>query len=306
MGGGRWDEDQYRSYARTTKHVDIDSSGKLAGNFSTQEMFTNRRLDPMLNIKDKIRECCDSAEHPNTIPVILEIDVTGSMGRGAVEVAKSLNPIMTKLYSDLSDVQFMIIAIGDLAYDDCPIQVSQFESDIRIAEQLDKVYFEGHGGGNGFESYTAGWWIGLNMCSLDCWKRGRKGLIISTGDEPLNPYLPANRLSKITGRGLEADVETNKLYEEVKKKFDIHHIAIDDRSTCYRSYQSSIESTWGKLLGEGYHVSTIEDLEDMIVSIIKDFAAKNSIMGVTPLGEPEEPEEQTSGFIGLSDGGISW
>lgn len=53
-------------------------------------------LDP----KNVIRECCDTEEHPNTIPVILALDVTGSMGQAAVEVAKKLNVIMTKLNYD--------------------------------------------------------------------------------------------------------------------------------------------------------------------------------------------------------------
>ena len=78
------------------------------------------------------------------------------MGNTAVEVAKKLNEIMTNLYEEVSDVQFMIMGIGDLYCDEAPIQASQFESDIRIAEQLDKIYFEGGGGGNGYESYTAG------------------------------------------------------------------------------------------------------------------------------------------------------
>lgn len=84
----------------------------------------------------------------------------------------------------------MIMGIGDLAYDGCPIQVSQFESDIRIAEQLDKIYFEFGGGGNSFESYTAAWYFGSRHTKLDCLNRGKKGIIITMGDEQLNPYLP--------------------------------------------------------------------------------------------------------------------
>lgn len=306
MGSGGWSHDTYVNYARTVKKADVDSTGKLSGHYNAQEMFVSRRLDPALNIKDKIRECCDSAEHPNTIPVILGIDITGSMGKAAVEVAQSLNPIMNILYNDLTDVQIMVMGIGDLAYDDAPIQVSQFESDIRIAEQLDKVWFEGNGGGNGYESYTAAWWIGLHCCALDCWKRGKKGIIITTGDEPLNPYLPGKRLANITGRGVEADVLTDKLYEEVLKRFDVHHIAIDDHSTCYREYKDAINRSWKKRLGEAFHVSTVAGLEQQIVSIIKDFVAHSNTLSSTPMGAIEDEEPTGSGFVGLSSGGISW
>lgn len=60
------------------------------------------------------------------------------MGSAATDVAKKLNYVMTELYKQVKDVQFMIMGIGDLAYDSAPIQISQFESDIRIAEQLTK------------------------------------------------------------------------------------------------------------------------------------------------------------------------
>ena len=39
---------------------------------------------------------------------------------GVVEVAKKLNVIMTKLYEKVTDVEFLIMGIGDLACDSCP------------------------------------------------------------------------------------------------------------------------------------------------------------------------------------------
>jgi hypothetical protein len=162
-----------------------------------------------------MRECRDSEEHPETVPVILALDVTGSMSAAAVEIAKKLNVIMTNLYDQVKDVEFMIMGIGDLYCDRGSIQISQFESDIRIAEQLDKIWFEFGGGGNFWESYSAAWYMGSRHCDLDCWKRGKKGIIITMGDERLNPYLPEEALMLQTGDDLEADVKTEDLYEEV-------------------------------------------------------------------------------------------
>ena len=96
-----------------------------------------------------MRQCHDSEEHPNTVPVILALDVTGSMGRAAVKAATCLNSIMTGIFcsDEIKDVEFCVMSIGDIHYDRAPIQISQFESDIRIAEQMDEVFFEGGGGG---------------------------------------------------------------------------------------------------------------------------------------------------------------
>lgn len=203
------------------------------------------------------------------------MDVTGSMGGAAVEVAKKLNVVMTKLYKEVSDVEFLIMGIGDLAYDSCPIQASQFESDIRIAEQLDKIYFEGHGGGNGFESYTAAWYFGLYHTKLDCWKRGNKGIIITMGDEALNPYLPMNGkrcgLIASTGDNLESDVETKDLYDNVIKKFDVYHLAVDDPQSAYDRYADDIKDSFGKYLDDKHlKVVSLDNIVQTIVDIIKD------------------------------------
>ena len=227
MGSGAWSAKDYTAYS-VSMNIAVTMDGILSSNYSAQDLFTSHAIQPELNPYNVIRECCDSKEHPNTIPVILALDVTGSMGSAAAEVAKKLNLVMTELYKKVTDVEFMIMGIGDLAYDDAPIQVSQFEADVRIAEQLDKIYFEGGGGGNNFESYTAAWYFGLRHTKLDCWNRGKKGIIITMGDEPLNPYLPKKPLSAVTGDSLQGDVETESLYKATSDKFDIYHLAVND------------------------------------------------------------------------------
>ena len=186
MGSGSWTTTSFVNYA-TSRGYETDTRGTITSNYSNQEMFKAKNIDASLDPKGVIRECCDSKEHPNTFPVILALDVTGSMGQAAVEISKRLNNIMTKLYEQVEDIEFMVMGIGDLSYDSCPIQASQFESDIRIAEQLEKVYFEFGGGGNSYESYTAAWYFGARHTKLDCWNRGKKGIIITIGDERLNP-----------------------------------------------------------------------------------------------------------------------
>lgn len=267
MGYGYYTSQDYTNYS-ITKGRKINKDGSIDGDYSAQEMFTNRHLDPMLNPKKVMRECCDSEDHPNTRPVILALDVTGSMGSAAVAVAKTLNPLMTKLFKEIPDIEFMTMGIGDLSYDSAPIQISQFESDIRIAEQLDKIYFEGGGGGNGYESYTAAWYMALYHTKIDAIERGCKPLIITMGDEPLNPYLPAWALDRATGDTNEADVNTKVLYEKVSKKFEVHHIAVGNS---YNWYKEEIDETWKGLLKEKFHVATPDTISDLLASIITDY-----------------------------------
>lgn len=268
MGGGSWTRDSFKTYS-VSKNMTVDERGSITGNYRAQEMFRQRRISPELDPKNVIRECCDSEEHPNTRPVILALDVTGSMGGASVKVAKELNVIMTELYDKVQDVEFMIMGIGDLSYDNAPIQASQFESDIRIAEQLDKIYFEAGGGGNAYESYTAAWYFGLNHCKLDCWNRGKKGIIITLGDEPLNPYLPMSPLAVSTGNKIQGDVETDELFKEVIQKYDVYHLAVEDRETSYWRYADRIKSSFGKYLDENHlKVVNMDNLANTIVGIV--------------------------------------
>lgn len=270
MGGGAWTRDAFATYSTSVGRM-VDSSGTIVGNYSAQEMFKQRKIAPELDPMGVIRECCDSEEHPNTKPVILALDVTGSMGGASVKVAKKLNVIMTELYEKVKDVEFLIMGIGDLAYDIAPIQASQFESDIRIAEQLDKIYFEGGGGGNSYESYAAAWYFGLRHCKLDCWSRGKKGIIITIGDEPLNPYLPKNALSDVTGYKLQGDVETDDLYKQVIAKYEVYHLAVNDAETSYRWNEREIKNTFGKYLDDNHlKVVNMDNLANTIVGIVVD------------------------------------
>ena len=284
MGGGSWTTSSYTSYTKT-KGIKTsclaDGTVTLDSSYDVQDLYKARKLDEALDPKGVVRECVDSDEHPNTIPVILALDVTGSMGSALEEVSKKLNAIMTETYKKVKDVEFLVMGIGDLAYDDAPIQASQFESDIRIVEQLDKVYFERGGGGNRYESYTAAWYFAINQTKLDAWKRGKKGILITLGDEPLNPYLPKEALKRVTGNEtLQGDVETKELYNEVIKKYDVYHFAINDSHTCYRYYRDDIKETWGKYLDNNhFKVVTLKQLAEQIVSAIVE--SSNSVIDET-------------------------
>ncbi|MCQ2189446.1 MAG: hypothetical protein MJZ00_06005 [Paludibacteraceae bacterium] len=273
MGAGRWDNEDFTRYA-TASGKSYDAKTKRVNGQTYRSTHLDKDMDP----KGVIRECVNTAEHPNTIPIILALDVTGSMGSACIETAQSLAVIMEDLYKKYADIEFMVMGIGDLDYDNAPIQASQFESDVRIAKWLDKIYMEHGGGGNKFESYTAAWYFGLYHTKLDAFdKQGRKGIIITMGDEGLNPYLPKERLNNVTGDKNQADIETKDLYKAAIEKFDIFHIAVDATDSSYNYHKENIENSFGKLLGDRYKVATINGLSNAITECINDSQKNNEI-----------------------------
>ena len=291
MGYGYWTRDSFANYSAARGRT-VNAAGNLDSRLTDQQIFIQRGLHPMLNPKNVMRECCDSKDHPGSIPVILALDVTGSMGAASAEVAKKMNEVMTRLYDTVQDVEFMVMGIGDLSYDRAPIQISQFEADIRIAEQLDMVYMEHGGGGNAFESYTAAWYMGARHTKLDCWKRGQKGLIITMGDEPMNPYLPAAPLAAATGDPLQQDVETKDLYREAADKFEIYHLHVAHRQP--DRWLEKAEESFGSVLPKDYvRIVGLDTIADELVRIVKEHAGKTErVIGWKTGMETENGEKE--------------
>lgn len=283
MGSGVFSTSLYADYSVRTGGSYSTTTGRVEGKELKATHLSNG-LDPR---NFEFRECANSDEHPNTIPVILALDVTGSMGDACTETLSALGVIVTNLYEKFKDIEFCIMGIGDLECDDAPIQMSQFESDVRIAAALDQVYREQGGGGNGYESYTAAWYMGLKKTKLDAFdKQGRKGIIITMGDEPLNPILYKEEINQFANTHEEADIKTKALYEEACEKFDIYHIAVDSPDSMYEYYAKRIKATFKPLLGENLKVSTIDNLAKTIEECIsksiedQDIEAKPSSDGI--------------------------
>lgn len=280
MGSGVFKSADFATRS-VAKGLDYDvNTNKLKSSYTANDLFKQFGLHQELNPKGVVRECCDSEEHPNTIPVILALDVTGSMGPAAAEVAKSLSEVMANLYREITDVEFLIMGIGDLEGDRAPVQASQFESDIRIAEQLDKIYMEYRGQGNGYESYTAAWVFAANQTKLDCWKRGKRGVLITIGDENITPILAKEDLKDFLGLTFENHVYPEDAYAMVKDKYDVYHIHVTHND--YSRIYASSPGTFATVIGED-HVKAVdtEEVPQAITDIIVE-ASTSSTAITTP------------------------
>lgn len=271
MGGGKWTSSDWDSY-KTSRNITSRSTVK--------ELYTSSSIKKSLNPRGvKIRESRDSEEHPNSSPIILGLDVTGSMGYLAEEIAKtSLNEIIMSIYKEkpIEDPQIMIMAIGDAFSDSAPLQVSQFESDIRIAEQLSDVYFEGCGGGNGGESYLAAWYFAARHTDIDSYElHGRKGYLFTIGDEPDHKYLTREQIKNLFDDDVPNDLTEEELLKEVSEKYNVYHICVGD----YAWHNS--DTKWKKVLGERVtvlndHTKIPKVIKD-IITLTEENAEKNNI-----------------------------
>jgi hypothetical protein len=148
MGGGRWDSTTYHSTRtdRASKGVADFAYTSVAD--KTQKVHEN--LDPKRISKKPFQklESRDSVEHPESNAVLVCFDVTGSNKTRAIDAQAKLPALMEMLNKYLSDPQVAIACNDDyLVTGTNSVQISDFESDIRIDEHIRNAWLVGNGGG---------------------------------------------------------------------------------------------------------------------------------------------------------------
>lgn len=271
MGSGSWSPSDFTTYASTNSYDDK----------STHEIFNKKVIDENLDPKNiTIRESRDSEDKDHSTPVIVGLDVTGSMFTVLDVMAREgLNTLVSEIYNrkPVTDPHILCMGVGDVAArDEAPLQCTQFEADIRIIEQLEKIYLEGGGGGNSYESYILPWYFAAMKTSTDSFeKRGKKGYLFTIGDECLTPELTPEQLEKVFGGKVQRGYTAEELYEMVSKKWEVFHIIVEQGS--YYQYQGEkVKTSWKKLLGQkAIGLSDHKKLAEVIVSTIQVWEGHN-------------------------------
>ena len=253
MGSGRFDNDTLDKYYSTAR-----TFGSLGVEQVFKQRYIKSEFDP-LNIR--LRESRDSSDNPLSTPLIFALDVTGSMGRIAHEIASSgLGHLMKGILTDkpVTNPHIMFMGTGDHECDSSPIQVSQFEADMRIVSDLTSLYIEGGGGGNGKESYDMAWYFAANYISTDSFeKRGKKGYLFTFGDEGTPIGLSPNDIRRffhskqlmMNTSEISSDVYLSpvELLRQAHEQWDVFHIIISD--TGYVRDNPNVVSQWKSLMG---------------------------------------------------------
>ena len=242
---------------------------------STREVFTARGMKDYLNPNGVLlRESRDSEQNPQSTPIILGVDVTGSMGIIADRlVRQGLSTLIEGILDrqPVTNPHIMAMGIGDVFKDSAPLQVTQFEPDVRIIEQLTDVYLEGGGGGNAFESYDLPWYFAAQRTSIDCFeKRGKKGYLFTMGDElPPPDGLSREDIKAVFGNDDQRGYSASELLEMAEEKYQVFHIIIEQGSFARREL-ASVKSKWRELLGgRAVLLSNYNYMSEVIIAIME-------------------------------------
>jgi hypothetical protein len=248
MGGTDWSSDLYAHRADTRAktgaptfayHADVTSGAVEA------------KAHPLLDVHGiKVREARDSANHPNSLPIMVMLDETGSMAR-VPKIVQSKLPRLMEILLDKGycrDPQILVGAIGDAHSDKVPLQAGQFESGIEIDEQISHLYLEANGGGGEpQESYQLALYLAARCTATDAWdKRGKKGFLFVIGDEKPYGGSSPEEIKRVFDHDVQETVMTRDLVREAKERWHIFYLMPDGTSHYKQSY---ITDAWASLIG---------------------------------------------------------
>jgi len=251
MGGSSWSATDYT--ARTASKIaagtsfGYDRDTKRAG---TSAYAAHKDLDPKYEnaAKLNLREARDNDEHPNSTPIVIGFDATGSMGSVPKTVQKKLGGLFGLLLRKgyVEDPQIAISAYGDATCDRVPLQISQFESDNRIDDNLNNLFLEGGGGGNGGETQSLLWYYLINHMATDAWdKRNKKGYLFMIADEvPVS--INATHIKEFIGDGEPlSTLDTKAMAKQLQEKWEVVVLVIDNLSAKLQRSEQTYKDLFG-------------------------------------------------------------
>lgn len=274
MGGGSY------NYVNAVHKMTTDYSLK-----SREEIFRQSHLCPEMDIRKKpVRESRDSEEHPESFPIIIALDETGSMGMVPEQLIKSAFPDIIKLIMEagIKNPQVCFCGFGDVqgCREEAPVQIGEFESSDDLMEKwLQSIYLEGCGGGNNGEDPQMIWYVAARHMKTDAFeKRGKKGVLITISDEPVHKHTPKYAITSYIGDGCAKDLITSDILAEVQEKWDVYHIHIEHGS--YRLDQTN----WVELLDDKVNKNEgdwVADVKRIIPNIvIRSYNNSNDLVEV--------------------------
>jgi hypothetical protein len=285
MGGGSYKEEVYEQ-AKTTRSL----TGQ--GDFAYSDSKPNTihpDLDPIRINKKAFGklESRDSVEHPESVPVVVCFDVTGSNVGNARVAQKKLNQLMNGLKKAIPDPQVAIWANDDWFGSNLKpeatqqlrgaLQVSEFESDNRVDEWLRKLVLVGNGAGNGRESYDLALYAAGNKTILDSVeKRGKKGYLFMYSDENFPKSVDPVQIKDVFGDEIPSDISIEDLIAKAREFYNIY--VLWPQGGYISSRDRAIELFGKEFVSE---LESPDDIVEAIVSRVQIDAEKEAALGMS-------------------------
>jgi len=195
-------------------------------------------------------------------PLIVAIDVTGSMASWPFEIFDRLPLLFNTLVQYRTDVEICFAAIGDAAVDRWPLQVTAFASGFDLEQLLGSLYGEG-GGGDAPESYGLfAHWVNTHV---EIPNAEETPFLIVFGDISMHPKIQGGQVSHYLGDKIKGDLDSMSEWKKLTQKWNTWFLR---RPGGKRG--DPIDDQWGKAIGAQkiFHIEDEQRAVDYAMGLV--------------------------------------
>ena len=269
MGSGTYNASATRHLLSATRRAGGSVMGYTAAvNSGVVEAKVNSKLDPSKKNRDGIiiRESRDSEQHPNSVPVAVIFDTTGSMMNIPEIFINQLPNLMELIIKQkyLADPQVLFGAVNDATTDPyAALEIGQFESGNQMDDVLTNILLQGGGGGSNQESYELAMYFMARHTSMDSFeKRKKKGYLFIIGDETPYNYVSKDEVKRWIGEDIQDNIPTKDILKELQAKFNVFWLF---PGTAQNGDDKGIQNQLKELFGQRFML--LKDPEDICTAI---------------------------------------
>ena len=219
--------------------------------YDSKDAPNEKIIDPIKRISSK-----------SANPLIIAIDVTGSMATWPFEIFDRLPLLYNTLSQYREDLEICFAAIGDAKVDRWPLQVTTFANGFDLEQLLGSLHGEG-GGGDAAESYGLfAHWVNTHV---EIKNTSDVPFLIVFGDAPMHNKVSAGAISHYLGDKVTRDVDAIKAWQKVTKTWNTWFLR---RPTGKRG--DYIDQQWGEAVGEQkiFHIEDEQRAVDYTMGLI--------------------------------------
>ncbi|MBL4845306.1 MAG: hypothetical protein JKY65_07265 [Planctomycetes bacterium] len=178
----------------------------------------------------------------STTPLVVAVDVTGSMASWPAEIFDRLPLLYQTLSQYRPDLEISFAAIGDATSDSYPLQITDFAAGVELEDQLNAIYGEGGGGGGARESYELFAYFLLTKVRAP---NAQRPYLIIYGDEGFYPEVSSSQLRYYLGGREKRNRDSVDVWKALSESWNVFHLRKD-----YGPHKDAeIEAQWAEAIG---------------------------------------------------------
>jgi hypothetical protein len=152
-------------------------------------------------------------------PVVVAVDVTGSMAHWPAEIFDRLPLLYQTLSQYRPDLEVSFAAIGDATSDRYPLQVADFGAGADLDQKLGALYGEGGGGGGARESYEL---FAYFLTHRALTPNAARPFLILYGDEGFYPEVNAKQVEHYLGGQVTGERSSVAIFRALAQRFEVY------------------------------------------------------------------------------------